>query len=96
MAAAAREVAEETGLQAQIGALSDVLSDITVVGRRRRRLHNVRLIYRGYLAAGQPASPPELHDARWFAPCEMPAPLAPFTAEVLASHPGLGGSAGNS
>jgi 8-oxo-dGTP diphosphatase len=83
--AALREVEEETGLQAQIRGLTEVLSDITIVGRRRRLLHNVRLIYRADLCPGRPALlPPRPGDAGWFAPPEVPTlPLAPFTAAVL-------------
>ena len=88
--AAAREVAEETGLHAQIGVVSDVFSDITVVGRRRRRLHNLRLIYRGQLIPGQPgARELNLPHAQWFAHWQLPAPMAPFTAEILRSNPAL-------
>lgn len=88
--AAVREVAEETGLRAQIGVLSDVFSDITVVGRRRRRLHNLRLIYRGRLLPSQPgARELNLPHAQWFATWQLPAPMAPFTAEILRSDSAL-------
>jgi 8-oxo-dGTP diphosphatase len=84
--AAAREVEEETGLPARIGELAEVLSDLTTVGRRRRQLHNVRLIYRaGPVDAGVAPQPPATGDARWFEPPELSRlSLAPFTAAVLA------------
>lgn len=82
--AAVREVKEETGLSAQIRGLSEVLSDMTIVGRRRRLLHNVRLIYRADLCPDQPPLRPMVANARWFAPPQVPTlPLAPFTAAVL-------------
>ena len=81
-------------MHAEICVLSDVLSDISVVGRRLRPLHNIRLIYRGYLPAGQPEAAPGLPTARWFTAGEWPAPIAPFTAQVLASDPAARGSAG--
>ncbi len=49
-----REIMEETGLPAAVGELRDVLSDITTVGRRRRRLHNVRLVYLAAISASAP------------------------------------------
>ncbi len=49
-----REVKEETGLGVRVGALWDVVSDVARVGRRRRVLHTVRLIYRAQIVPGRP------------------------------------------
>jgi 8-oxo-dGTP diphosphatase len=83
--AALREIKEETGLDAQIRGLTEVLSDITIVGRRRRLLHNVRMIYRADLYLDRPTLLPSiLGNASWFDPPEVPTlSLAPFTAVVL-------------
>lgn len=90
-----REIKEETGLAATVGELRDVLSDITTVGRRRRRLHNIRLVYLaavpdpGRSGAREARSLGE--DVRWCSAQEWrELPLAPFTARVLDA----GGSAG--
>jgi 8-oxo-dGTP diphosphatase len=86
-----REVLEETGMTVRVGALCDVLSDVTTVGRRRRAVHNVRLIYRAAVVATEPGRPGRRHcdNARW---CSRPEwemlPLAPFAALVLATGPG--------
>jgi 8-oxo-dGTP pyrophosphatase MutT (NUDIX family) len=86
-----REVMEETGLPVRIGALCDVLSDVTMVGRRRRALHTVRLIYRAAVVSAEPGGPGHRlsGNADW---CSRPEwetlLLAPFAAEVLDS--GLG------
>lgn len=85
-----REVREETGLQVMVGALREVVSDVTIVGRRRRALHNVRLIYLATVVrAGPDSSADRLRDdARWCAPQEWRAlPLGQFTARVLDSGP---------
>jgi 8-oxo-dGTP diphosphatase len=85
-----REVREETGLSVKVGVLREVLSDVGRVGRRRRRLHTVRLIYRATVLPGEPGSPERPGDyARWCTRPEWQAlPLVPFTARLLASDPG--------
>ena len=83
-----REVCEETGLAVRVGELLDVVSDVTTAGRRRRIIHNVRLIYRAAVLPAGPDSPgqPLREDARWCAPQDWQAlPLAPFAAGVLES-----------
>ncbi len=105
--AVVREVLEEAGLAvAVIGPPFAVLSDVSRVGRRRRRLHTVRLIYRarpaGSGAACEPARPggqagPERpgEAARWCSPREWRAlPVAAFTASVLERLDGGGQPAG--
>lgn len=84
--AVVREIREETGLPATVSGLRHVLSDVTTVGRRRRRLHNVRLVYAAAVTgeAAGPDGPALAGDARW---CSAPEwaglPLAPFTALIL-------------
>ncbi len=91
--AVVREIREETGLVATVGELRVVLSDVTRVGRRRRALHNVRLVYLASIAdadspgRGEPGRPGTV--ARWCSQREWRVlPLAPFTAEVLLGGPG--------
>jgi 8-oxo-dGTP pyrophosphatase MutT (NUDIX family) len=85
-----REVREETGLSVRVGVLREVLSDVRRVGRRRRRLHTVRLIYRATVLPGEPGSPERPGDyARWCTRPEWQAlPLEPFAARLLAADPG--------
>ncbi len=84
-----REAMEETGLRVCVAGLQHVITDVARVGRRRRALHNVRLIYRATVQPGQPGQ--QLSgNARW---CSAPEwrtlPLAPFAARVLqTSWPG--------
>ena len=78
-----REVLEETGLRARAGSLQQVLSDITTVGRRRRRLHTVRLIYAAALLDGPGTAVPPAQ-AGWLTAAQwQDASLAPFTERVL-------------
>lgn len=89
--AVVREVQEESALRVRVGTLRDVCSDITTAGRRRRVIHNVRLIYHAAIAPAEPGSPERrLSDcARWCAPQEWRTlPLAPFTARALDSGRG--------
>jgi 8-oxo-dGTP diphosphatase len=84
-----RELREETGLGVLVGPLRDVVSDVTVVGRRRRRRHNVRLIYLA-TAVAEPNSPGDRLSprARWCTPQErLSLPLDPFVARLLGSGP---------
>jgi 8-oxo-dGTP diphosphatase len=90
-----REVQEETGLAVQVGALQKVLSDVTRVGRRRRALHTVRLIYQATIvptgpdqAAPEPGDARRSDEARWHTAMECRSlRLEPFAATVLAGHP---------
>lgn len=86
-----REAREETGLRINVGPLRDVASDVATVGRRRRSLHNVRLVYQADVASSDAPSAGghERDDVRW---CARPdwemLPLAPFTARVLGCSAG--------
>jgi 8-oxo-dGTP diphosphatase len=85
-AAVIREVREEAGLTVRVSAVCAVLSDVGPVGRRRRPLHTVRLIYRASLADPGAAG---TATARWCTPEDWRAlPLAPFTASVLCEAAG--------
>lgn len=86
-----REVREETGLGVRVGVLRDVLSDLAAVGRRRRVLHTIRLIYLATVVPAGPDSPGHrlCDDARWCTPQEWQAlPMAAFVATMLGSDPG--------
>lgn len=85
--AVVREVQEETGLDVRVGVLREVLSDIARVGRRRRALHTVRLIYGATIVSAGPGPTRRLagDDARWCTPEECRAlPLESFAARILA------------
>ena len=90
-----REVQEETGLTVQVGALQKVLSDVARVGRRRRLLHTVRLIYQATIVPTGPdpagrerGNARRSDEARWCTVVEYRAlPLERFAATVLANHP---------
>jgi 8-oxo-dGTP diphosphatase len=89
--AVVREVQEETAVRVRVGALREVFSDITAAGRRRRVLHNVRLIYCAAVVSAEPGSPERRLSgyARWCAPQEWRTlSLAPFTARALDSDQG--------
>ncbi|HBW17614.1 MAG TPA: DNA mismatch repair protein MutT [Actinobacteria bacterium] len=86
-----REVREETGLSAEVGDLLRVVSDLARVGRRRRLLHTVRMIYQASIApAGTDlAGPRPSGDVRWCPRQEWRAlSLEPFAARVLDCRPG--------
>jgi 8-oxo-dGTP diphosphatase len=81
-----REVREETGQRVLAGALRDVVSDLTTVGRRRRVLHNIRLIYQATLVSPEPdgSGAALSENSRWLTLPEWQGlPLAPFTATAL-------------
>ena len=95
-----REIREETGLSAKAGEIVAVLSDITTPGlrrgMRRRRLHNIRLVYVATVTGrGADAGADDEHlpvaGARWCSRQEwQELPLAPFTARVLGTESGSG------
>ena len=79
-----REAREETGLRIRVGVLLDVVSDITRVGRRRRALHNVRLIYRATVVPADSLEHQLCDNARWYSQPERgKLPLEPFTVKIL-------------
>jgi 8-oxo-dGTP diphosphatase len=82
-----REVQEETGLDVRVGPLREVLSDVARVGRRRRALHTVRLIYGAEVIAGSPSRPAGDEAGWWAAPEWRALALEPFTAQILGRGP---------
>jgi 8-oxo-dGTP pyrophosphatase MutT (NUDIX family) len=81
-----REVLEETGVSVLVGSLEKVMSDLTRVGRRRRRMHTVRMIYKATLLSSAPSwsETSLLGHCRWLTPQECSAlSLADFVAVVL-------------
>jgi 8-oxo-dGTP diphosphatase len=86
--AVVREVMEEAGLRVSVGELREVLSDVAIKGRRRWRLHTVRLVYQVTVDPAGHEPPGHLlpDGARWCTPEEWQAmPLEPFTVTVLGS-----------
>lgn len=89
-AAAVREIAEETGLDVEIVALRDVLSDVAHLRDRHVAMHHDRVIYDVALRGGT------LRDellgttdaVRWVSDADLSGyPLMPFTAELLGLPP---------
>lgn len=78
--ALAREIIEETGVQAQIGALRHV---VTLGGWQERR--GLLLLYVATPVGGAVAAGDDVTDARWFAPADIPwdALAFPSTEEFL-------------
>jgi 8-oxo-dGTP diphosphatase len=90
VAAAAREIAEETGLDVEVVALRNVLSDVAHLRDRDVALHHDRVIFdvvvRGGTLRDEPVGTTET--ARWVAEDELPSyPLMPFTAELFGLPP---------
>ena len=99
--AVVRECLEETGLNVQVGELLRVVSDMSLVGRRRRQLHSVRLVYRARIVprSGTRTEPTEAgpHESglpantlpantQWWTTRECERlSLAPFVATVLSA-----------
>ncbi|MGC9961915.1 MAG: NUDIX domain-containing protein [Acidimicrobiales bacterium] len=85
--AVVRECLEETGLAVQVVELRSVASDLSRVGRRRSRLHSVRMIYRARVVPGSGTADSGLPaNTRWLTPQECQTlSLAPFVAEALSS-----------
>lgn len=84
--AAVREVAEETGLVAEVTRVRDVVADVVHLIRRPVLMHLDRIIYdmrvRGGVLGNELGGSTDL--ARWVPPEELGSlPLLPFTAEVF-------------
>jgi 8-oxo-dGTP diphosphatase len=79
-----RETREEAGLRVRVGVLLDVVSDVTRVGRRRRALHNVRLIYQATIVPDDSLEHQFCDNARWYSlPERGRLPLELFTVKIL-------------
>jgi 8-oxo-dGTP diphosphatase len=79
--AAVREALEETGLPVTLTALLGVYSDPA----RDPRHHTVSTVYVGR-AEGSPSGGDDAAEARLFAECDLPSPLAFDHAKILADY----------
>jgi ADP-ribose pyrophosphatase YjhB (NUDIX family) len=82
VAATAREVAEETGVEVEVGRLIGVYSDpaVQVVAYPDgERVHTVNLCFEARsIAQGEPTTPEETLAMGYFAASELPEPLVPI------------------
>lgn len=70
---AARELAEETGIEAEIGGLVDVVDSLTRDGDNRVQYHYTLVDFAARWRRGEPRPGGDAADARWFAPGELAA-----------------------
>ena len=80
---------EETGLVARIGAVLDVLSDVTVLVQEPVRLHSVRVIYEVEAEPGheRPEQGGSTDQVRWVPYRDLEAlPLIPWLRELALTH----------
>lgn len=85
-----REFEEETGLTVEVERLLRVMSDIVVMDRLRKRLHQVRLVYAVRLLGGDLRSEVEGSSdlVRWVEASQWPhMRLATFVTIILGGHP---------
>jgi len=81
-----REVAEETGLEVDVGELIDVRSDLVVAPAGDRLVHFDRIVYRVSVSGGTLRGELDgsTESARWFADPELAVlPLMPWLARLL-------------
>ncbi len=69
--AAARELAEETGVEANIGALLDVVDSITRDGDGGLQYHYTLVDFRADWISGEVLAGGDAADARWFTAAEL-------------------------
>ncbi len=85
-AALVREVAEETGLDAEIVALRDVVSDLAVLRRPDAVMHTDRVLYDTKITGGtlRPETDGSSDRAEWVEPARLPElPLLPYVSRLL-------------
>ena len=70
---ARRELTEETGVQAEIGALLDVVDTITPDGDGRIAYHYTLVDFVAIWRSDEPRAGGDAADARWFAPTQLDA-----------------------
>ena len=70
-AAAAREVLEETGVEAEIAHLLDVVDSISHDGGGRVRYHYSLIDFLGFWRAGEPLGASDVSEARWADPGDL-------------------------
>ncbi len=70
---AARELRQETGIEAEIGPLVDVVDSLTRDGDGGVRYHYTLVDFRADSSGGTPRAGGDAAEARWFAPGELEA-----------------------
>lgn len=71
--AALRELSQETGIEAEIGPLLDVVDSVTRDSDGRVRYHYTLVDYAAVWRAGEPRAGGDAAEARWFSPAELAA-----------------------
>jgi len=72
---ALRELREEAGLSAVIGPPVHIARD--------PHPDHIGIAYLGWIRHGVPTPGPEIIEAQWFAPADLPRPLLPFTQQAI-------------
>ncbi len=87
---ALRELRQETGVEAEIGPLVDVVDSMTRDGDGGLQYHYTLVDFRADWRAGEPRAGGDAADARWFAPAELEAlELWDETRRVIALARGM-------
>lgn len=69
--AALRELAQETGVVAEIGPLLDVVDSLTRDAQGRIQYHYTLVDYAAFWRSGEPRAGGDAADAQWFAPAAL-------------------------
>ncbi|MGE5547609.1 MAG: NUDIX hydrolase [Solirubrobacterales bacterium] len=85
--AAVRELREETGVEAEAGAIVDVFDAVTRDGEGRVRYHYVLIAVQCRWLAGEPTAGDDAAEAGWFSPADLAGmPCAPRLSVLLMKH----------